>query len=89
MSRRSVNLTTLYLGSLDISSKPVLSAHPFACNCTVLLEPGFSNEDVRLVTLGHFKKRFFTICDEMLNFVDFINGGTCLHWRIMDVMLVF
>ena len=25
----------------------------------------------------------------MLNFVDFINGGNCLHWHITDVMLVF
>ena len=90
MSRRSVNLTTLFLGRLDLlSGKPVLSAHPFASNCTALLEPGLSNEDARLVTIGHFKKRCFTNCDEMLNFVDFINGVTCLHWRIMDVMLVF
>ena len=89
MSRQPVNLTTLFLGRLDLNSKPVLGADPFANNCTYLLEPGFSVDDFRLMTIGHLKKGFFTICDEILNFVDFINGDACLNWRIINVMLVF
>ena len=27
-----------------------------------------------------------TNCDKMLNFVNFENGGTCVHRRILDVM---
>ena len=37
--------------------------------------------------IGYFKKRFFTNCDVMLNFVNFKNGGTCVHRHILDVML--
>ena len=36
------------------------------------------------MTNGHFKKCFFTNCNEMLDFVNCNNGGTCVHWRIMD-----
>ena len=39
--------------------------------------------------IGYFKKCFFTKCDKMLNFVKFNNGGTCVHRRILDVMLRF
>ena len=37
--------------------------------------------------IGYFKKRFFTNCDKMMNFVNFKNGDTCVHRRILDVML--
>ena len=39
------------------------------------------------MNIGYFKKLFFTNCDEMLNFVNFKNGGTCVNRRILDVML--
>ena len=42
---------------------------------------------VLLMKIGYFKKRFFTNCDDMLNFVNFKNGGTCVHRHILDVML--
>ena len=34
-----------------------------------------------------FQKVIFTNCDKMLNFVNFKNGGTCVHWHILGVML--
>ena len=46
------------------------------------IQRAFSNSDIS-------KKLFFTNCTEMLDFVNFNNGGTCVHWRIMDEMLVF
>ena len=46
-----------------------------------------SNKVVLLMKIGYFKKLFFTNCDEMLNIVNFENGGTCVHRRILDVML--
>ena len=36
--------------------------------------------------LDYFKTEFFTKYDKMLNFVNFKNGGTCVRWRILDVM---
>ena len=39
------------------------------------------------MTNGYFKKSFFTNCDRMPNYVNFTNGGTCVHRRILDVIL--
>ena len=36
---------------------------------------------------GILKERLFTNCDQMLNFVNFKNGGTCFHRRILDAIL--
>ena len=38
--------------------------------------------------LGISKLIFHTNCNEMLDFMNFNNGGTYVHWRIME-MLVF
>ena len=46
-----------------------------------------SNEVVWLTLIGYFKKRFFTNSDKMLNFVNFKNGGTCVHRHILNVIL--
>ena len=46
-----------------------------------------SNEMVLLKEIGYFKKRFFTNCDKLLNFVNFTNGCTCVHLRILAVTL--
>ena len=37
--------------------------------------------------IRYFKKSFFAICDEMLIFVIFENGGTCVHRRVLGVLL--
>ena len=37
--------------------------------------------------IGYFKNGFTTNCDKMPNFVNFENGGTCVHRRILDVIL--
>ena len=37
--------------------------------------------------IGYFKNLFFTKCDKMLKFVNFKNGGICVHRRILDAML--
>ena len=39
----------------------------------------FSNKVVLLVITGYF-------CGKMLNFVNFKNGRTCVHWHILEVM---
>ena len=50
----------------------------------------FSNsEAVRLVIIGISKSDLSRIVMKLLDFVNFNNGGTCVHWRIMDVILVF
>ena len=33
------------------------------------------------------KSRLLTNCDEKLHFVNFKNGGTCVHRHILDIML--
>ena len=45
----------------------------------------FSNEEILLMKIGYFRKRFFTNCDKMLNFVNFKNGGSRVHRRILDI----
>ena len=42
---------------------------------------------VLLMKIGYFRKWFFHKCDKMLKFVNFKNGGTCVHRCILDVML--
>ena len=49
----------------------------------------FGTEMVLPMIIGYFKKWFFTTCDKMLNFVNFKNGGTSDHRRILDEMLSF
>ena len=39
---------------------------------------------VLLVKIGYFRKWSLTYCDKMLNFVNFKNGGTCVHLSILD-----
>ena len=36
--------------------------------------------------IGYFRKWFLTNCDKLLTFVNFENGGTYVHRRILDVM---
>ena len=45
-----------------------------------------SDEVVLLMKIGYFRKRFLTNCDKLLTFVNFENGGTCIHRCILDVM---
>ena len=47
----------------------------------------FSDEVVTLTKTDLFKKLFVTNCDKMLNVVNFRNGGTGVHRRILNVML--
>ena len=47
----------------------------------------FTNEELLLLKIKYFRKWFFTKCDKMLNFVNFKNGGTRVHRRILDVMV--
>ena len=37
--------------------------------------------------IEYFKTLFFTNCDKPRNFWDFKNGDTCVHRRILNVML--
>ena len=47
----------------------------------------FSNKVVLLMKIGSFKRCLFRNCDQMLNFVNFKNGGICVHWRVLDAIL--